>query len=135
MTADPNPVPPALDPARPGDANYDFKALMRRAHAGDQQAWQEIYDRFNRAVVYAIRRHLRQPLRRLLDSADVAQDAWVAFLKEQLPESKFESPEHLGRFLQAVASNKARERYRQYVTTGKRSLSRDEPFSPADIFG
>jgi DNA-directed RNA polymerase specialized sigma24 family protein len=106
-------------------ADIEFAELIQRARNGDVEACQRLHARYAEHVLRFIRRRLKQPLRRIVDSTDVAQDVWKSVFLNTLQQKDFADPQQFLRLLAGIAEKKALERQRQQVETQKRSLARD----------
>jgi RNA polymerase sigma factor (sigma-70 family) len=76
----------------------DVTALMRRAAAGDTQAWERLVDQYAR-LIWSITREFK-----LMDTdaADVAQTTWLRLLEHI---DRIEYPDRVGSWLAATARN------------------------------
>ncbi|MBD0293184.1 MAG: sigma-70 family RNA polymerase sigma factor [Jiangellaceae bacterium] len=74
--------------------------LVRAAAGGDQQAWNELVERYKRLVWAVVRGHRLSPA----DAADVFQTTWLR-LVEHL--GRLREPEHLSGWLSATARHES----------------------------
>jgi RNA polymerase sigma factor (sigma-70 family) len=88
----------AVNNARGDVASLDVARLVRRAAAGDKQAWERLVDQYNR-LVWSITREFK-----LLesDAADVSQTTWMRLIEHI---DRIEHPERVGSWLAATARN------------------------------
>ncbi len=99
-------------------------ALLAAAQAGDGRAFAEICRRYGALVEHRIRRHVRGPLLRKLDVADVVQEALLV-AHQRLGEFELQAEGCLGPWLGAIAELKAREAVRHHVAAERRSIGRE----------
>ena len=104
----------------PDDA--DFPGLIRRAGAGDDDAREELFLRYGRAVRRAVQRQMPTDLRRQFDSLDFAQDVWAAFLALPADRVAFDTPTALASFLALVARNKMLHALEAHVSAKAREF-------------
>jgi RNA polymerase sigma factor (sigma-70 family) len=111
-------------------------SLLERAHSGDQEACRLLYEQYKSAVIRVIRRRYLppgSPLRRMMDSDDLAQMVWrLAFEQLNRGEDAFPTEKKFVNFLLTITQNAFRKEYRHYVTTAKRTISRDELLDAKD---
>lgn len=105
--------PSALDPS----------ALLARARAGDQEAWDELFHTYYPKVVRVVRRKLDRPLRTLYDSTDFASDVMKS-LAANLDRLEFPTIHALMAFLTDAAEKKVIDEYRRRHTQ-KRDVTRE----------
>ncbi len=74
----------------------NYRALLQRCRRGDQRAWQEVLDQYQR-LVYSIPLNLGLTAE---DAADVTQATFMALLQAL---DRIEEPERLGSWLATVA--------------------------------
>jgi RNA polymerase sigma factor (sigma-70 family) len=110
--------------------NCTFKSLFERSRLGDQEACRLLFQRYQHHVVRIIRRRLlrpKNPLRLLVDSEDLGQLAWTRVFDSIVRgHIAFASERDFLNFLLTVTENTFRKEYRFYISTSKRSLSRQE---------
>jgi RNA polymerase sigma factor (sigma-70 family) len=111
-------------------ARQSLRALLQRVVAGDQDAAQQLQERYGRYIVMAVRRRLPQQLRSKFDSLDFVQDVWVSFFRTA--DRPFESPEHLIAYLVRMARNKVADAQREGEAT-KRDARREEPLATQPV--
>jgi RNA polymerase sigma-70 factor (ECF subfamily) len=85
-----------------------FQDLIRRIRDRDQDAAQEVVQRYENAIRRVVRIHLRDArLRRVLDSMDICQSVLATFfVRTALGQYDLESPEQLLNLLTAITRNK-----------------------------
>ncbi len=110
-------TPPPLDPS----------SLLARARAGDQAAWEELFQTCYPKVVRVVRRKLDRPLRTLYDSTDFASDVMKS-LAANLDRLDFPSIHSLMAFLAQAAEQKVIDEYRRRHTL-KRDITREQALS------
>jgi RNA polymerase sigma factor (sigma-70 family) len=79
-------------------ASLDIARLVRRAAAGDKQAWERLVDQYAR-LIWSITREFRLVES---DAADVAQTTWMRLIEHI---DRIERPERVGSWLAATARN------------------------------
>jgi DNA-directed RNA polymerase specialized sigma24 family protein len=83
-----------------------FRALLKRAQDGSQEAARELHDRFGRYVRKCVRQKMWRRLRTRFDSHDFTQQVWASFFADGHKLSEFENPAELVAFLQTMAQRK-----------------------------
>ncbi|MCA1684392.1 MAG: sigma-70 family RNA polymerase sigma factor [Planctomycetia bacterium] len=116
----------ALSDPGPGD----FDRLYDRARAGDNAAWDELFQKCYPKVIRVVRRKLNQPLRSLYDSTDFASDVMKS-LAANAGRLEFPSFESLIAFLVRVAEQKVIDEHRKNHTQ-KRDIDRQRRLNPDD---
>ncbi len=122
-----------MDPTEPPVGAFEdaFESesleLVRRIRAGDQEAWNELFDRYHDALLLAVRMRLGEGLRRHLQSEDVFQSVALDAFKA-LPGFEYRGEGSLQRFLRTLVLNKIRDRADTY---GALKRAGDEPLSEA----
>jgi RNA polymerase sigma factor (sigma-70 family) len=106
-----------------GPTDHDPIALLARARAGDQAAWEELFHTCYPKVVRVVRRRLNRPLRALYDSTDFASDVMKS-LAANLDRLDFPSLPSLMAFLTQAAEKKVIDEYRRRHTL-KRDITRE----------
>jgi RNA polymerase sigma-70 factor (ECF subfamily) len=88
--------------------SLQFQDLIRRIRDRDQDAAQEVVQRYENAIRRVVRIHLRDArLRRVLDSMDICQSVLATFfVRTALGQYDLESPEQLLNLLTAITRNK-----------------------------
>jgi hypothetical protein len=127
MSTEPRSPSAADGPRATGEGRNEFTDLLEQVRAGSAAAAQELYDKYHEPVLFVIRHHLSQPLRRICDSIDIAQEVWKSVFRSVEMGEHFASPEAFVAFLRSVSYNKTLLRIRQNITAQKRSLAREEP--------
>jgi len=84
----------------------DFPDLIRQFGDRSPAAAEELWRQYRPSLMRVVRRHLTRSVRRVADSEDFAQAVWKSILEnaDRLP--KLETPDALGAYLAAVATNK-----------------------------
>jgi RNA polymerase sigma factor (sigma-70 family) len=110
-----------------------FAALIAQVHAGSQSAARTLYENHSEAVLAVIRDLLepQDPLRRRVDSTDVAQEAWRSAFEALQRGEAFPDERDFARFLHKVAANCV-GMMRRAAAANKRSLGREEPLAGRD---
>jgi RNA polymerase sigma factor (sigma-70 family) len=103
--------------------NHDSDELIARARAGDQSAWEELFQTCYPKVIRVVRRKLDRPLRSLYDSTDFVSDVMKS-LAANLDRLDFPSLGSLIAFLAQAAEQKVIDEYRRRHTL-KRDISRE----------
>jgi RNA polymerase sigma-70 factor (ECF subfamily) len=113
------------------DAEREFASLMEQVRSGNQEAAQEVYNRYSDPVRRVVRRWLEQRLRRQYDSADFVQSVWASFFQVPADAYTFPNPDALVAFLSRMAYHKVIETRRKRRGTLRRGKgdeqSLDEP--------
>ncbi|MCZ6688773.1 MAG: sigma-70 family RNA polymerase sigma factor [Planctomycetota bacterium] len=108
------------DPHRdPGEAE-----LLRRAQAGDEQAFAMLFDRHAQALQGRLERKLPRTVRRKVSVSDLIQETRIVALGrlgdyEEWPDGAF------GAWVDRIAKNKLRDAVRRYEGTVKRGAVRE----------
>jgi RNA polymerase sigma factor (sigma-70 family) len=105
--------------------------LLERARAGDQQAWEILFNECYPKVVRVIRRRLNRPMRKLYDSTDIANEVMKS-LAAKFHNLDFSSIDGLKAFLIKAAEQKVVDGYR-HGHAQKRDIGRDRAFSSGDL--
>jgi RNA polymerase sigma factor (sigma-70 family) len=111
----------------PGDPRDD---LIERARLGDQQAWQILFDQCYPKIVRVVRRRLSRPMRKLMDSTDVANEVMKS-LAAKFDHIQFSSVDGLRAFLIRAAEQKLIDEYRHEYAQ-KRDLARNQEMTVGD---
>src|SRR5262249_36279292 len=104
-----------------------FRDLIRRVRAGEPQATEELFRRYEPAIRRTVRLRLHHArLRRLLDSTDLCQSVLKSFfVRAALGQYELNQPEALLRLLTAMAHHKlTNEVHKQRA--GRRDIRRVE---------
>lgn len=98
----------------------DLNDLIRQFCNRSPTAAEELWHHYRPSLMRVVRRHLTRSVRRIADSEDFAQAVWKSMIEhaDQLP--RLETPEALGAYLAAVATNKIASAAR-----AQRTLKRD----------
>jgi RNA polymerase sigma-70 factor (ECF subfamily) len=112
-------------------AAEDFRELIRRVRAGDEQAAVALVRRYEPAIRRAARVRLSDTrLNRLLDSMDVCQSVMASFfVRAALGQYELETPEQLLRLLATMTRNKLANQAKAHRAS-RRDLRRIEDHSP-----
>ena len=112
-----------------------FAALLLQVRDGSETAAQTLYERHSMDVLAAIRERLspRDPLRRSVDSFDVAQETWRNAFEALRRGEAFADEHALHCFLRKVAANCLGMMRRAQVGAAKRTLDREEPLAGRDF--
>jgi RNA polymerase sigma-70 factor (ECF subfamily) len=112
----------------------DFRDLLARVRAGDQQAATDLVRQLEPELRRAVRVRLGDPrLRRVVDSVDVCQSVLANFfVRVRLGEFDLAEPEQLLRLLLVMSRNKLQDRARR-LQAGKRDQRRLEGQADGDL--
>lgn len=88
--------------------------LLAQAEGGSREASDELFEKYGKYVLKAVRANLNDRLRHLLDSQDLVQSVWASLLDSRGSLGTFETPADLIAFLGIVARRKAAYKARQY---------------------
>jgi RNA polymerase sigma factor (sigma-70 family) len=84
-----------------------FQELIQRVRAGDQEAAQELVQRYESKIRRVVRLKLDQRLQRHFDSMDVCQSVLASFfVRTALGQYELETPEQVLKLLSTMARNK-----------------------------
>lgn len=111
------------------ESEDDVVGLFARARAGDDAAWEALFQTCYPKLVRVVRRKLNRPMRSLYDSTDFASDVMKS-LAAKAGRLDFDSPDSLFAFLVRVAEEKVIDEYRR-VYSQKRDLDRQRPLAAA----
>jgi ECF sigma factor len=111
---------------QPNQEPDEFKDLLGRTCEGDEGAAALLYNRYQKAVLKVVRCVLSPVVRKVADSTDFTQEAWLSVLWNIENGKEFASPAHFMAFLKEVARRKVFQFHRYHVKTRKRSLAREE---------
>src|SRR4051794_36653384 len=111
-------------------STYNTDELIARARAGDQAAWQELFDTCYPKVIRVVRRKLDRPMRSLYDSTDFVSDVMKS-LAANLDRLDFPSLGSLIAFLAQAAEQKVIDEYRRRHTL-KRDVTRERALVAAN---
>jgi RNA polymerase sigma factor (sigma-70 family) len=108
-----SPLPVSLNAREPAkdDGAVDVAELVRRAAAGDRQAWERLVDQFSR-LLWAMTRDFRLAES---DAADVVQVTWLRLLEHI---DRIEYPERIASWLATTA----RHECLRHLAAGKRVM-------------
>jgi RNA polymerase sigma-70 factor (ECF subfamily) len=114
----------------PDSSICDCDALITRARAGDQEAWEELFRTCYPKVIRVVRRKLDRPMRSLYDSTDFVSDVMKS-LAANIKRLDFPSMGSLIAFLAQAAEQKVIDEYRRRHTL-KRDITRERALAAAD---
>jgi DNA-directed RNA polymerase specialized sigma24 family protein len=83
----------------------EFQALLQRVRDGCPQAAHDLVLAYDAQLRYRVRKRLGQPLRRIVDSTDVVQAAWMRFFEGLDHARRIDDPKQLMAFLSKIADN------------------------------
>jgi RNA polymerase sigma-70 factor (ECF subfamily) len=86
--------------------NKRFRALMRAAEAGSEEAAHELYETYVKYVLRCVRHRMWHRLRSKFDSQDFVQQVWASFFNDRGSLPDFQTPEDLVAYLRSMAENK-----------------------------
>lgn len=110
--------------SRGGQTQGDGSELIHRFRAGDEDAFQELFERYGPSLSFRIAQKLPQRLRRKIAVSDVVQESFLAAFDAR--SSLREETEHaLRAWLLAIAQNKVHETVRHLERTAKRDARRE----------
>ena len=101
--------------------------LIREAQAGSDLSAQKLFERCRQPLLFAIRRVVHPPLRRLYDSDDFLLDAFAEIFTRQFTDSVLESPATFWPYLKRIAENKVLDAQRKHLISQRRNILRDVP--------
>src|SRR3954471_20644717 len=104
--------------------------LIARARAGDQSAWEELFNTCFPKVIRVVRRKLDRRMRSLYDSTDFVSDVMKS-LAAHLDRRDFPSLRSLIAFLAQAAEQKVIDEYRRRHTL-KRDITRERALVACD---
>jgi RNA polymerase sigma-70 factor (ECF subfamily) len=103
----------------------DFRALMQRLRAGEEDAARELLARYGEHILRVVRRKLHKQLRSKFDSIDFVQAVWASFFADAPEKYTFDHPRALMAFLATLAQNKVVEAVRQRMQRMKYNVNRE----------
>lgn len=104
--------------------NADDEDLLRRARAGDAEAFEAACRRSVDRLLRAARQGIPAALRRKVGASDVVQEAYLAAF-ERLREFESRGPDAFESWLTKIVEFKVREAVRRFSATAKRSVGRE----------
>jgi RNA polymerase sigma factor (sigma-70 family) len=113
----------------------EFRLLMERVVAGDDDAAAELLRGYGPAVLGAVRRRLNKQLRSRFDSLDFVQDVWASFFANPPSSNHVGRPHLLVAFLTRVARNKVVDATRRGLQGGKHSVKREQSLDNSTFGG
>ncbi len=105
----------------------DSDNLFARAQAGDQDAWAALFHECYPKVRRAVRRRINGPLRRYVDSTDIANDVFGELI-EKADRFQFDTVDKVRAFLFDAAHRRIIDEHRRRQTK-KRDSNRERPLS------
>src|SRR5436305_11564705 len=111
----------------PSSASGREEGLFARARSGDQDAWYDLFNACYPKVQRVVRRRIKGPLRRYVDSTDIASDVFgeLAAKAERL---EFETVDDVRNFLVRAAHDRVVDEQRRHLTR-KRDARRNQALS------
>src|SRR5262249_10545549 len=111
-----------------------FAEFIRRIRAGDDQAAQELVERYEPVIRRQVRVRLSDPrLSRRLDWTDVCQSVMASFfVRVAAGQFDLEHPDQLRRLLLVMARHKLAQQVRRHKA-GRRDYRRSEAGGPEDL--
>jgi RNA polymerase sigma factor (sigma-70 family) len=106
----------------------EFRQLMARVRAGNEEAARELFDRYSGHISRVVRRRLHRRLRTQYDTLDFLQAVWASFFAAPFEDYKFEQPKDLVGFLARMAYNKVVDATRRRFGTVKHSINGEVRF-------
>jgi len=110
----------------------DTSVLVRKAVAGDRAAIEELFARHRTQLTRMIAVRLDPRLKGRLDPSDIVQDVLVEASAKMAAEL-MNKPVEFYPWLRGLAWDRLCRLHRHHVATRKRSVTREEPFMPADV--
>jgi RNA polymerase sigma factor (sigma-70 family) len=107
----------------PPSSTESSLTLLDRARLGDQDAWQILFEDCYPKIVRVVRKRLSQPMRKLYDSTDIANDVMKS-LAAKFDHFDFSTVDGLRAFLIRAAEQKVIDGYRRGHAR-KRNIDRD----------
>lgn len=111
----------------PASSSDDIRDLFTRAHAGDQEAAQILFDKWREPMLYVIRKQLDRRLRRIFDSTDFVQEALAELFARQIAVADFSTPQAFMAFVKRIAENKVRDSVRKHLQSQRSNISKEVP--------
>jgi RNA polymerase sigma factor (sigma-70 family) len=112
-------------------SGHDSADILARARAGDQQAWEILFNECYPKIVRVIRRRLSRPMRKIYDSTDIANEVMKS-LAAKFHHFDFSSIDGLRAFLIKAAEQKVVDGHR-HGHAQKRDLGRDRALASGDL--
>mgnify|MGYP002624390079 CR=1 FL=1 len=95
------------------DSHQHFTEMIEKVKEGSAEAQEQLFDEFEEFVRAVVRPRMSPGVRRVYESADVAQAVWASFFSDELGQRVFPSPGALRAFLRRTAMNKLSDFYRK----------------------
>jgi RNA polymerase sigma-70 factor (ECF subfamily) len=105
--------------------------LLKRALAGDQEAFAQIFERNRKRLQQTIALRMDSRLNSRVDSSDVLQETYLEAARKFKDYSK-ERTMPLLVWLRWIAREKIISAYRRHIAAGRRSIVREVPMLPVD---
>ncbi len=112
-------------------SNRDNDELLKRALAGDEEAFAELFERNRKRLERAITCRMDSRLSPRVDSSDVLQETYLEAARK-LPDYARQRPMPLFQWLRWIARDKIVMMYRRHVAAGSRAVGRELPILPVD---
>jgi RNA polymerase sigma factor (sigma-70 family) len=109
---------------------FNSSSLLDRARQGDQEAWVILFNECYPKVIRVVRRRLTRPMRKIYDSADIANEVMKS-LAAKFDQFDFTTIDGLRAFLMKAAEQKVVDGYRRGHAL-KRDLNRDRPLESGE---
>jgi RNA polymerase sigma factor (sigma-70 family) len=117
--------------SRPSDPTRKEDRLFARAQAGDQTAWDALFKECYPKVRRVVRRRISHgPLRRYVDSTDIANDVFFE-LATKASRFQFATVDDVRNFLIDAAHKRVIDEHRRYMSR-KRDTKRERAMTDAD---
>ncbi len=100
-------------------------SVFAKAQAGDQAAWVALFNECYPKVQRVVRRRINGPLRRYIDSTDIASDVFGE-LAEKASRFRFETVDDVRNFLVDAAHKRVVDEHRRFLAK-KRDSRRETP--------
>jgi RNA polymerase sigma factor (sigma-70 family) len=98
----------------PSEPDHQFLEILARVRQGDETAAEELVQRYERAVLRAVRARLGKPMRSVLDSVDIAQSVHRSLLVGlRQKRFDFDSPRQLVALAVVMVQRKVARQWRR----------------------
>lgn len=114
---------------------HSLSALLERVAKGEEQAARELYDEYNEAVLWVIRRHLppSSPLRNEFDSWEFSQEVWQKAFADPEKLRDFDTFIEFVQYLMRTANHTVDHARRKHLDAQKRDKRRERSLSDPEI--
>lgn len=116
------------------EVGSNFQKLIENLEHQQEDAVQEIVDRYGNHILRVVRRHLNQKLRIRFDSEDFLQAVWATLFVKPTAFQHIETESQLIAFLTQIAFHKVIDARRANTQSQRRDMQReislDQPASP-----